>query len=100
MYIGIVILIKSGSSTRVPSISVENFLNGAQFLNTTCVAATSGCFLRGSLPATVAATVLVTTIFSITKTYASEQPQRLDSIDFVKTVLDLGVNSYLLTHCQ
>ena len=93
-------MIKSGSSTRVPSISVENFLNGAQFLNTTCVAATSRCFLQGSLPATVAATVLVTVIFSVTKIYASEQPQRLDSIDFVKTALDLGVNSYLLTHCQ
>ena len=93
-------MIKSGSSTRVPSISVENFLNGAQSLNTTCVAATSGCFLRGSLPATIAATVLVTVIFSVTKVCVSEQPQRLDSIEFVKTVLDLGVNSYLLTHCQ
>ena len=36
LYIDLVILIKSGSSTRVPSISVEHFLNGAQFLNTTC----------------------------------------------------------------
>ena len=44
MYIGIVILIKSVSSTRVPSISVEHFLNGAQFLTTACVAALSGCF--------------------------------------------------------
>ena len=52
-------------------ISVLQFLNGAQFLNATCVAATSGCFLqRGLLPA--AAIVLVTTIFPVTKIYASE----------------------------
>ena len=44
MFIGIVILIKCVSTTRVPSISVEHFLNGAQFLNTACVAALSGCF--------------------------------------------------------
>ena len=70
MYIGNVILIKSVSSTRVPSISVEYFLNVAQFLNNTYVAALSGCFLWGSVPATVAAIVLVTVIFP--EIYASE----------------------------
>ena len=45
--------------------------NGAQFLNTTCVTATSGSFLlRVSLPA--AATVLVTSIFPVNEIYASE----------------------------
>ena len=72
MYIGIVILIKFASSRRVPSISVEHFSNGAQFLNITCVAASSGCFLWGSFPAPAAAIVLVTVIFPVTKKYASE----------------------------
>ena len=71
LYIGIVILIKSLSSARVPSISVEHFLNGAQFLNTTCVAAVSACFLWESAPA-AAAIVLVTVIFPVTKIYWSE----------------------------
>ena len=53
-------------------ISVLQFLNGAQFLNNTCVAALSGCFLWGSPPATAAAIVLVTVIFHVTKIYASE----------------------------
>ena len=58
-------------------ISVLQFLNGAQFLNTTCVAASSGCFLWGSPPAAaaaaaVAAIALVTVIFPVTKIYASE----------------------------
>ena len=60
------ILIKFAS--WVPSISVEQFLNGAQFLNTTCVAASSDCFLRTGLPAIV----IVTVIFPVTKIYASE----------------------------
>ena len=53
-------------------ISVLQSLNGAQFLNTTCVAALSGCFLWGSTPATAAAIVLVTAIFPVTKIYALE----------------------------
>ena len=52
-------------------VSVLQSLNGAQFLNTTCVAALSGCFLWGSPPA-AAAIVLVTVIFPVTKIYASE----------------------------
>ena len=73
LYIGIVTLIKSVSLTRVPSISVEHFLNVAQFLLINCIAASSGCFLWGSLPAAAAAAiVLVTVIFSVTKIYASE----------------------------
>ena len=36
---------KFALSTRVPSISVERFLKGAQFLNATRVAAATGCFL-------------------------------------------------------
>ena len=65
---GVVILIKSVSSTRVSSISVEHFLNGAKFINTTCVAALSDCFLWTGLPAIV----LVIVIFPVTKIYASE----------------------------
>ena len=64
-------------------ISVLQFSNGAQFLNTTCVAALSTCFLRGSPPAAAAAAavavaaaaaaiVLVTVIFLVTKIYASK----------------------------
>ena len=49
-------------------ISVLQSLNGAQFLNTACVAAVSGCFLWIGLPAIV----LVTVIFPATKIYASE----------------------------
>ena len=41
LYIGIAILIKFASSTRVPSISVEHFSNGAQFFITACVIAPS-----------------------------------------------------------
>ena len=63
-------------STKVPFVSVLNLLNGVQFLNTTCVAAVSGCFLWGSSPAAAAAAaaaiVLVTVIFPVTKIYASE----------------------------
>ena len=52
-------------------ISVLQSLNGAKFLNATCVAAVSGwLFSTGSLPA--AAIVLVTAIFPVTKIYASE----------------------------
>ena len=49
-------LIKFVSSTKVSFISVLHFLNGAQFLNTTCVAALLG----------------VAVIFPVTKIYASE----------------------------
>ena len=90
MYIGIVILIKFASSARVPSTSVEHFSDGAQFLNTTCVAATSGCFVRGRVPAgepVGTAIVLVTVIFPVTKIYASEESQRLNYTDFVKTFI-------------
>ena len=52
-------------------ISVLQSLKGAQFLNITCVAASSGCFLW-TLPPAAAAIVLVTVIFPVTKTYASE----------------------------
>ena len=68
MYIGIVKLIKFASPTRVPLISVEHFSNGAEFLNTTCVASASGCFLWAGL----LAIVLVTAIFPVAKVYASE----------------------------
>ena len=52
-------------------ISVLQSLNGAQFLNASCVAATSvSLLLTRSLPA--AAIVLVTVIFPVTKIYASE----------------------------
>ena len=74
MYIGIVILIKFASSTKVPSISIEHFSNGAQFLTATCVAAVSCCFLWGRVPAgepVGTAIVLVTGIFPVTKIYAS-----------------------------
>ena len=50
-------------------ISVLQSLNGAKFLNITCIAALSGCFLWGS-PSAAAAIVLVTVIFSVTKIYA------------------------------
>ena len=59
------------SSKRVPSVFVEDFSNSAQFLNATCVAAVSGCFLWTWLPP-AAAIVLVTSIFPVTKLYASE----------------------------
>ena len=49
-------LIKSTSAARVPSISVENFSNGAQFLK---------AFFVFALP-------LVTAISPVTKIYASE----------------------------
>ena len=52
-------------------ISVLQSLNGTQFLNATCATAVRGSlFLTGSLPA--AAIVLVTGMFAVTKTYASE----------------------------
>ena len=54
---------------------MEHFSNGAQFLNATCVAAVSGCFLSGSVPAGEPARtviVLATVIFPVTKIYASE----------------------------
>ena len=68
-------LIKSVSSTKVSFISVLHFSNGAQFLNITCVAASSGCFLWGKVPSgepAGTAIVFVTVIFPVTKIYASE----------------------------
>ena len=56
LYIGIVILIKFASSTKVSLISVLHFLNGAKFLNATFITLS---------PA-------VTLIFPVTKIYASE----------------------------
>ena len=52
-------------------ISVLQSLNGAQFLNATCVAAISG-WLFLTISSRAAAIVLVTAIFPITKIYASE----------------------------
>ena len=49
-------LIKSVSPTKVSFISVLHFLNGAQFVNTTCVTTSLG----------------VAVIFPLTKIYASE----------------------------
>ena len=51
LHIGIVILIKSALSINMSLISVLQFLNGAQILNTTCVTALLG----------------VATIFPVTK---------------------------------
>ena len=56
LYIGIVILIKSAFSINMSLVSVLQFLNGAEFLNTTCVTALLG----------------VAVIFPVTKLYASE----------------------------
>ena len=56
-------------------ISVLESINVAQLLNATCAAAISGCFSFfrvGGLPTTLAAIVLVTVIFPVTKIYASE----------------------------
>ena len=55
-------------------ISVLQSLNGAQFLNTACVASVSGCFLWRLVPAgepAGTAIVLVTVIFPVTKVYTS-----------------------------
>ena len=59
-------LIKSALSINMSLISVLQFLNGAQFLNTTCVAALS------AISSVLAAFLLVTVIFPVTKIYASE----------------------------
>ena len=72
MYIDIVISIKSASSTKVSLITLLYFLNSAQLLNATCVAAVTSCFLWGWAPALAAAMVLVRAIFPVTKVYASE----------------------------
>ena len=53
-------------------ISALQSLNGAQFLNATCVPASSGCFLWGLPPAAVAAIVFVTAISPVTKIYSSD----------------------------
>ena len=103
MYIGIVILIKFASSTRVPSISVEHFSNGAQFLNTTCVAASSGCFLWEWVPAgepAGMAIVFVTVLFPVTKYMHQNNHDDLILLTLLKTLLDRDVNNYLLTHSQ
>ena len=65
-------LIKSVSSIKVSIISVLHFSNVAQFLNISCVAALSGCFLWIGLSPAVVAIDLVTLIFPVTKIYASE----------------------------
>ena len=64
------ILIKFASSTKVPSISVEHSSNGAQFLNTACVASSSGCFSFfgiGRLATRLSLIVFVTAISPVTK---------------------------------
>ena len=67
-------------------ISVLQSSNGAQFLNTTCVAALSGFFLWG-LSSAAAVIVLATVILPVTKIYASEQSQRFDSNELVKNLI-------------
>ena len=52
-------------------ISVLQSSNGAQFLNTTSVAALSGCFLW-TLPPEAAAIVLVIVILPVAKIYVPE----------------------------
>ena len=52
-------------------ISVQKSLNGAQFLNATCVASLLG----------------VAIIFPVIKIYASEYSQRLSSNEFVKNFI-------------
>ena len=80
LYIGIVILIISASSTKVSFISVLDLLNGAQFLNTT--------FVSLSPPVTV--------IIPVTKIYASEYNHKdLIPMNLLKILSDFGVNSYL-----
>ena len=59
-------LIKSVSSTKVSFISVLHFLNGAQFLNITCVIALS------SISSVSTAFLLLILIFPVTKTCALE----------------------------
>ena len=59
-------LIKSAQSTKVSLVSVLKCLNGAQFLNATCVAAAS------SISAVSAAFLLLTVISPVAKIYASE----------------------------
>ena len=66
LYIGIVIIIKFATINFVPSISVEHFSKGAQFLNATCVIASS------SISAVFAGFHLLTAILPLTKIYASE----------------------------
>ena len=80
-------MIKPASSTRVPLVSVEHSLNGAQFLNTNCVASASGCFLLGLPREAAAAIALVTVIFRVTEIYASEQPQSLNSNELVQNFI-------------
>ena len=70
-------------------ISVLQFSNGAQFWNTTCVAASSNCFLWGSAPA-AAAIVFVTAMFPVTKVYASQWSQRYDSNELVKNLIEFS----------
>ena len=57
---------KFASPTKVSFISVLHFLNGAQFLNITCVIAPS------AISAVLAAFLLLTAIFPVTKMYVSE----------------------------
>ena len=66
LYIGIVILIKFVSSTKVSFISVLHFSNGLQFLNAVGVIAPS------AISAVSVAFLLLTVIFPVTKIYASE----------------------------
>ena len=71
LHMCIVMWSSSASSTKASLTSVLKALNGAQFLNATCVAALSGSFVsEGLQPA--AAIVLVTVIFPVSKLYASE----------------------------
>ena len=60
------VLIKFASSTKVPSISVEHFSDDAQFLNATCVAASS------AISSVSVVFLLLTAISPVTKIYASE----------------------------
>ena len=90
LQIGIAILIKSTYSAKVPSISALKSLNDAQFLNANCVAAVNTCFLWGWVPAgkpAPTAIYLVTEISPVTKIYASEWSQRLDSLDFAENFI-------------
>ena len=76
MYIDIVIFIKLASSAKVSLISVLQFLNAPQFLDTT-----SADVVRS------ASLAFLTAITPVTKIHASEESQGLYSNELVKNLI-------------
>ena len=85
-------------------ISVLQYLNGAQFLNATCVATISGCFtffFNSRISIRISRSSSCNSNISCDGKYTHQNNHKdLILLTWLKTFLDLCVNNYSLIHCH